>query len=272
MRFHEFLGLIIGAVLIGLALFPKADPPLPSPKTPVRILVAKHALQPGHRLSFSDLAWRDWPRSAVMGGTFRDAAQPFGPDGRQRPVVRRWLDAGEPITTWKIGQTAGDKVPPGWRAVSIQIDAMSGVSAFVTADDVVDVILSHTTGGQLTSSVILQGVRVLAVDDARPGGGPHQSQSTVTILVDVEGAQKFSLARSLGRISLILRSGGPDVPEPNFGLPSDQSPEIDQISDFPITSWMRSNMDPGIVHPPGIAPHVDRETLRQPYPPRGYVR
>lgn len=94
----------------------------------------------------------------------------------------------------------------------------------------------------------------------------------MTLLVDVEGAQKFSLARSLGRISLILRTGGPDVPEPNFGLPSDQSPEIDQISDFPITSWMRSNMDPGIVHPPGIAPHVDRETPRQPYPPRGYVR
>jgi pilus assembly protein CpaB len=97
------------------------------------------------------------------------------------------------------------------RAVSLPIDAVSGVSGFISAGDQVDIQLIHTIDSQLVSSVILQDIEVLAIDQrADTQGVSARLGRTATVAVTTNQAQLLALARQKGRLSLLLR--GIDAP------------------------------------------------------------
>ena len=92
------------------------------------------------------------------------------------------------------------------REVSISIDAVSGVAGFVAAGDRVDILLTRTQQGQLVSSVILQDITIIAVDQrANSETTRARLGSTVTVEVNTVQAQKLALARQVGKLSLTLR-------------------------------------------------------------------
>ena len=101
---------------------------------------------------------------------------------------------------------------PGMRAVSIKIDAVSGVAGFVAAGDRVDILLTRTPQGQLVSSVILQDITVIAVD-RRANAETTRARiwRTVTVEVDTVQAQKLALEQQMGTLSLTLH-GIPHYP------------------------------------------------------------
>jgi pilus assembly protein CpaB len=99
------------------------------------------------------------------------------------------------------------------RAVTVPINAVTGVAGFVTPGDVVDVLLTRRIPGDgagnddKMTSIILENVPVLAVDRraSEQNTEPNVGR-TATLQVDPLGAQKLALATEVGTLSLALRN------------------------------------------------------------------
>lgn len=113
---------------------------------------------------------------------------------------------------------------PGSRAVAISVSAASGAAGFIQPGDVVDVILTHDVSKiqkrvdddgavdasqviRYTAETILQYITVLAIDqEAGDIAEEARIAKTVTLQVSAVQAQKLSVARMMGQISLALRA------------------------------------------------------------------
>jgi pilus assembly protein CpaB len=101
-----------------------------------------------------------------------------------------------------------NQIPPGYRALTLQVRADTNVAGFVLPDARVDVVFTQRAGEKDSiSKTILQNMRVLAVDtkDTRQEGEKAMPANTVTLLVKPEEAEVLTMARTLGELSLILR-------------------------------------------------------------------
>ena len=98
------------------------------------------------------------------------------------------------------------------RELASQADEIivEGVGGFVLPGDHVDVSLTRQIDkSNASSEVVLQNVRVLAIDQIADERTEKPSVvKAVTLEVDVVGAQKLSLAASVGSLSLMLRKAG----------------------------------------------------------------
>ena len=221
MRIIAILVLVFGVALAGGALFfaseyfkgIKASMAQQGPET-VRVLVAKQALSYGATIQTGHLQWVEWPKSAVPPGAFTSVEELLGAKGDQRRIVLRSIEPGEPVLEGKITKFGESprmamNLGAGKRAVSIRIDAVSGVAGFVAAGDRVDILLTRKLEGQLVSSVILQNITVIAVDQRSNSetSSPRLGR-TVTVEVDTVQAQKLQVAQGAGRLSLTLRGIG----------------------------------------------------------------
>ena len=148
-----------------------------------KVLVAAKDLQPGQRLTESDLAWKDWPVDEVNPAFITDGTTPLpsaaateGAAPVARPegavasvtraatnlttggakadyvgsVVREPILAGEPIVGRKIVR-AGDSgymaayLEPGMRAMAIRVTVETAAGGFILPGDRVDVLLTRET-------------------------------------------------------------------------------------------------------------------------------
>jgi pilus assembly protein CpaB len=234
MRLFAIFVLFFGLALTGGALY-KADKfeeeranAVRAVPTTVRILIANRTLTQGDILAAESLTWVEWPVTAVPEGAFSSTKALFGEDHQDRRYVTRTIEPGEPILSARISDpnqagTIKDKLPPGFRAVSIRVDDVTSVAGFVSVGDRVDVLLTHAPQGQLVSKVFLQDIEVLAVDQIIDSerNDPRLAR-TVTILVTTRQAQLISLALQQGKLSLVLRSEFPaaagDSPAPSVGI------------------------------------------------------
>lgn len=98
-------------------------------------------------------------------------------------------------------------IPEGFRAVTIRVDARSGVEGWARPGARVDVVWASRIRGQPGVTVIVQNARVLSaerdLDAATKPGQPVPS--TVTLLVTAPDANKIQLATTTGSLSLSLR-------------------------------------------------------------------
>ena len=145
-----------------------------------KVLVAAKDLQPGQRLTESDLAWKDWPVDEVNPAFITDGSTPVAaveatpadipPEGAVASVtraaanlanggakadyvgsvVREPILAGEPIVSRKIVR-AGDSgymaayLEPGMRAMAIRVTVETAAGGFILPGDRVDVLLTRET-------------------------------------------------------------------------------------------------------------------------------
>jgi pilus assembly protein CpaB len=88
----------------------------------------------------------------------------------------------------------------GLKAVTVRVNDVDGVGGFVLPGDHVDVALTrHVDKANATNEVVLQNVRVLAIDQLADERMEKPAVvKAVTLEVDVAGAQKLSLAASVG--------------------------------------------------------------------------
>jgi pilus assembly protein CpaB len=94
--------------------------------------------------------------------------------------------------------------------MSVQVDEIIGIAGFVTVGSTVDVLatLRRTVESEAFSQVILQDVRVLAVDrtlEPRKADSDERI-SVVTLEVTPTQAKKLAFASSQGSIQLALRN------------------------------------------------------------------
>ncbi len=186
----------------------------------VQVTVAARDLPAGTIIQSGDLAWQPWPdkdlRSEYVVQRNGEGADQI--DQFVGSVVRRAIVAGEPVTRGKVfrredaGFLAG-ALAPGKRAVAIKITAETGAAGFVLPGDRVDVILSQEIrrrGGGMpmrTSETILHDVRVLAIDqNVNDVDVNAQLGKTATLEVTPKQAEMIAVARTMGKLSLALRS------------------------------------------------------------------
>lgn len=179
-----------------------------------RIVVATQDFQFGTQLTNTNLRLANWPASSVPQGAFVSVEEAT----RGGRVALRPIAIGEPILNSKVSGEGGRAtlsaiLPEELRAVSIPINQVTGVAGFVRAGDVVDVMLTRQIPGdgatredQMTS-VVLENVLVLAIDQIADENqtDPAVGQ-TATVQTDIVGAQKLTLARQVGALSLALRN------------------------------------------------------------------
>ena len=157
-----------------------------------------------------------WPEEALPAGAFRRISDIVDAGGRR--VVLTAIDPNEPVLSSKItgpGQraTLSATLQDGMRAVTIRVNDVEGVAGFVLPGDRVDVALTRQkdANGKDRSStdIVLQNTRVLAIDQiADERNDKPAVVKAVTLEVDTAGAQKLSLAASVGTLSLMLRRAG----------------------------------------------------------------
>jgi len=183
----------------------------------VRIVVAKRDIAPGHTLDPNDLATAAFPPDSMPRGSFKQESELAG-----RVAVIQVIQ-GQPLLDSFLAMTgsgAGAQaiVPPGMRAVTLEVNEFSGVAGLLMPGCRVDVV--STLPDQQTkisiARTIVQNVKVLAVGQRltiNNASAKNESAMnaeaavarSVTLLVKPREAEAIELASSSGRTRLVLR-------------------------------------------------------------------
>ena len=188
-----------------------------------KVLVATRALPVGTILTAESLRFQPWPEGLVR----NDAYYVEGTADMNvlvGSVVRIALTAGSPVTRGSLVNPAdrgflAAALGPGMRAITVPLSADQGVGGFVFPGDRVDVLMTaelvneeDTNIKLFTSETIVRNLRVLAVDqNTNPGNGENGTVTpvvvaTVTLEATPQIAERIAVARTVGTISLALRS------------------------------------------------------------------
>lgn len=218
------LVIAIGTALVARSMIAGATAPqaeaaaVVEPQGP-KVLVAQRALPTGTIITADAIGYQLWPEELVQDAYFldgeADVSKLIG------TVVRHPVTAGEPVTQGSL-VSPGDRgflaaaLTPGMRAITVPVDAKSGVAGFVFPGDRVDMVLTQTVSGEegsplKTSETILRNLRVLATDQSTTqttvdGKTQVRAFRTVTLEVTPTIAEKVAVAQTIGTLSLALRS------------------------------------------------------------------
>lgn len=231
--------LVTTAVALGMIAYRTAQPPvtvampetqaLPAAPAPTAgYLVAARPL-PAGTLARDD----DFKVKNVAPGEVPPNAMLSSPDvlaSMRGGLIRRYLDIGTAITIADVlrprdrGFLAA-VLAPGTRAVSIGVDAITGVAGLIWPGDRVDVILTQemdqtnaSLAHRVISETVLTNIRVIAVDQeivqgaTETAGVAGKVARTVTLQVTPDEAQRLTVGERLGRLALSIRSMA-DTPE-----------------------------------------------------------
>ena len=180
----------------------------------VEILVAHETLPTGTLLRKDHFRWQPWPSKTVSANYLRR------PDTKIEDlvgaVVRNAVTLGEPITAAKIVHP-GERgflaavLKPEHRAITIGVNAISGIAGFIFPGDRVDLLLTHEIKqgkkSRHATETVLDDVRVLAIDQSTDDQAEKPKLSkNVTLEVTPKQAEMVTLISALGRLSLSLRS------------------------------------------------------------------
>jgi pilus assembly protein CpaB len=198
-----------------------AQAPIAPVVTGTEVLVATKALPMGTILDATSFKFQPWPKELVENAYYirKDG---FDPKSLQGTVVRSVITAGSPLTQGSLVKP-GDRgflaaaLTPGMRAVTFPVRNENSVAGFVFPGDRVDLTLSQTVAGGgdgpplKVAETIMKNLRVLATDQRTTSDVDDQGKtvvrniSMVTIEATPAIAEKISVARTLGDLSLVLR-------------------------------------------------------------------
>jgi pilus assembly protein CpaB len=182
------------------------------------IVVAARDLKSGDKLNAETLRLMPWASETLPKGTFA-SVDALLKGGQERMVSVAMLE-NEPVFDQKLAGSAqsllAGRLTENMNAVTIRVNDVAGVAGFVQPEDRVDVFM--TTGGgnngespsapqgdRPSVAVLLQNVRVLAIDQASERKGQASPPKAVTLEVTTQDAQKLLLAGTIGQLSLALR-------------------------------------------------------------------
>lgn len=195
----------------------------------VDVLVLMTDLEIGQTVSAGNLGWQTWPAEAVHRAYLTRDQHPDAVSRLTGAAARQPLFNGEPVTNKKLvkrdhGGVLSVVIDDGFRAITMKVDEAQGLAGLVMPGDRVDVILTHrikSTSSDTGSShelgvaeTIVRDVRVLGVgQEIRGEEDPKKPAKSITLEVGPSDAEAISLGRSLGTLSLALRSSFSEQPE-----------------------------------------------------------
>jgi len=178
----------------------------------VYVVAASQDLPVGRRIQAGDLKLIALDRKDQPKGAFLKTS-----DIVDRSVVVP-MAASELVLNGKIaGKGSGEGlsalIEPGTRAISVQVNEISGVSGFIQPGTRVDVLFTRIfSSGDAATTTLLQNVKVIAYGRQLDPGAKVDPRDTsrptvATLLVTQEQGEKLVLAGQRGRIQLALRNG-----------------------------------------------------------------
>jgi len=218
MRNKRFFIVLAGALLFGLLAAISVSRYLSSAQAYTKnlngVVVAKVAIPLGTKIIPEQLMVVQFPAESMPDGAFQSIEKLAG-----RVAVLN-IAPREPITEARLAPegTAGGLsavIPEGYRAMTVKVDDVVGISGFImpgTLVDVVVVIVPGDTGAQAQdpiSKIVLQNIKVLANGqniDKPESEREANSVKAVTLLVTPEQAEKLALASSEGKLQLVMRN------------------------------------------------------------------
>lgn len=224
---------------------PLASTPALAPLT-VGYLAAARSLPAGTLARDEDFVIKNVAPAQLPAGAIENGPEVLA--SVRGALIRRYIDAGAPVAPDDIlrlrerGFLAA-VLAPGTRAVSVGVDAVTGVAGLIWPGDRVDVILTQQMDQatapitrRILSETVLRDLRVIAVDQeivqgATPGGAAGKPARTVTLQVSETEAEHLAVAVLLGRISLSIRAmvAAPDAEAAGTGqavFSADVSPTL----------------------------------------------
>jgi pilus assembly protein CpaB len=215
MRLIRILGVVLSVLAAAASVWwlrnggaREAEKQAPVPT--LSLVVAAEPLRYGQRITAAQVKVIEWHGASLPSGAF-EKVEAIGIDS-EGPFALTVVAEGAPILKSQI-TVKGQKPSLSARlnanevAVTLPVNPISGVAGFVLPEERVDVLLNRKVEDRHYADVILQNVRVLAVNSVPDAGGgePVQAKS-VTVALSREDAQRLDLASNLGEISLVLRS------------------------------------------------------------------
>jgi pilus assembly protein CpaB len=200
----------LSALLLSWYVYKRTN--APQTRDVISVVAAAHDLAIGKRLQADDLKLLTLDRKDLPKGSFLKSA-----DVIDRAVATP-VSAGEVLLNAKLaakgsGEGLTALIEPGMRAVSVQVNEISGVSGFIQPGTHVDVRFTRVfSSGDAATTTILQNVKVIAygrqLDPSAKLDPKDTARTTVaTLLATQDQAQKLVLAAQRGRIQLVLRNG-----------------------------------------------------------------
>jgi pilus assembly protein CpaB len=275
------LGLI--AVLLANAYLTGREKQLASsPEGMVRVAVAALPLGYGTELTADKVKFVNYPQASLPPGTFKSMAELL-PQGKRRVALRSIL-VNQPLLASDLsgeGKNASIAalLPDGMRAATVSINDVSGVAGFVKPNDTVDVLITRqpidddgAAQGRQVTDVLLQNIRVIAMDQAAASNGQPAVSRTATLELTPLDAQKIALGQRLGTLSLVLRKPGEEQNIPNV-----QTVSLDDLrysyygSQKPPEAAAGGKPSAMASPPPVVRQRVARLTRPRPAPARAAV-
>jgi pilus assembly protein CpaB len=187
----------------------------------VEVLVATRDLNVGIPIEDSDVALRALAAEMVPAvGVFHVVHEAVGRVPRER-ILANELVRDERLALADAGVGLNALVSPGKRAMSVAVDAETGVAGFIQPGNYVDVIVTIRPDDmeedrKWVSKAFLQGIKVLAVgrrlDSGEDASKPISKRSsvrdkpTVTLELTLEQSQELALSATRGDIHIVLRN------------------------------------------------------------------
>ena len=265
MKRSNRLVLLIGVFLavvafIAVIFLQSSSTPPPPEEVKQPTVVAAVDIPLGVKVTQDMVTTKDLAAAGRSANAFGDASQVLGKTVRQAVAKDAQLTAetfGE-TTTGTIGNI---EVPPTKRAITVEVDQVTGVGTTIKPGDYVDMVVgiradkfpvittnpadnSFTVVAGINGTsvkLLLQGMQVLGTllppptqtqqgqegqppPSGQPGTALNEGQHEIVALaVDAQQSEVIKFAQMDGDISLILRSGD-DFLDPVTGLPIDPPP------------------------------------------------
>jgi pilus assembly protein CpaB len=183
------------------------------------VVVAKQEIPLGTKITKEQITLAPIPNGSVPEGAFRKIDDVVGRVAIQAIGVR------ETITPMKLapegtGGGLSAVIPEGYRAITVKVDDVVGISGFVMPGSYVDVVAVITPTSREgvqsegpISKIVLQRIKVLAsgpkIDSPENQREPTNVKA-VTLMVTPEEAEKLVLAANEGKLQLVMRNYSDD--------------------------------------------------------------
>ena len=279
MRNKRFIIAIAGAVICGLLAVLAVTRYLSQVEAFTKdlgnVVVAKQEINLGAKITAEQVTLAPIPNGSVPEGAFRKIDDVVGRVAVQAIGVR------EPITTMKLapagtGGGLSAVIPEGYRAVTVRVDEVVGISGFVMPGSYVDVVAVVTPtneGAQANgpiSKIVLQHIKVLA-SGAKIDSPENQREPTkvnaVTLMVTPEQSEKLVLAANEGKLQLVMRNYSDDEDTTTPGADKNKLLRGDNVNPEPPppTENQEKPKTPWVRHTPVVPkPKVEKPATVQP--------
>lgn len=177
------------------------------------VAVAKVAIPVGTKIIPEQVAMVQFPRGSTPDGTFDSLEKLTGRVAVVNILPRETITDSKLAPAGSVGGLSA-VIPEGYRAMTVKVDDVVGVSGFIMPGSVVDVVVTIDPADKgfsqdPISKIVLQNIRVLANGQNIDQPKDEREANTVravTLQVTPEEAEKLALASSEGKLQLVMRN------------------------------------------------------------------